>query len=75
MGKKILLLPIMSILFMYSTQSQGIRTIKKELKQSIENHKSDLIKTSDAIWEAAETALLEFKSSKILIEHAKKKWF
>ena len=75
MGKKILLLPIMSILFMYSAQSQGIRTIKKELKQSIENHKSDLIKTSDAIWEAAETALLEFKSSRILIEHAKKNGF
>mgnify|MGYP001430422222 FL=1 len=75
MEKKILLLLITLISHIYSVEAQSIREIKKELQQSIENHKTELIKTSDAIWEAAETALLEFKSSKILIEHAKKNGF
>ncbi len=75
MGNKILLLSMMFILFMYSAQAQSIRIIKKELKQSIDKHETELINTSDAIWEAAETALLEFESSKILIDYAKKNGF
>ena len=72
MVKKILLLTTTFIFSVYSIEAQTIRTIKKELQQSIEKHETELIKTSDAIWEAAETALLEFESSKILINHAKK---
>ena len=75
MGNKILLLSMMFILFMYSAQAQSIRIIKKELKQSIDKHETELINTSDAIWEAAETALLEFESSKIIIDYAKKNGF
>tara|TARA_B100001564_G_scaffold359775_1_gene382909 strand:+ start:13165 stop:14592 length:1428 start_codon:yes stop_codon:yes gene_type:complete len=75
MGNKILLLSMMFILFMYSAQAQSVRIIKKELKQSIDKHETELINTSDAIWEAAETALLEFESSKILIDYAKKNGF
>ena len=75
MRKRILLLSITLISAVYSIEAQSIRTIKKELQQSIEKHETELIKTSDAIWEAAETALLEFKSSKILIDHAKRNGF
>ena len=75
MMKRILLLSITLISAVYSIEAQSIRTIKKELQQSIEKHETELIKTSDAIWEAAETALLEFKSSKILIDHAKRNGF
>ena len=75
MRKRILLLSITLITNVYSIDAQSIRTIKKELQQSIEKHETELIKTSDAIWEAAETALLEFKSSKILIDHAKRNGF
>ena len=63
MRKRILLLSITLISAVYYIEAQSIRTIKKELQQSIEKHETELIKTSDAIWEAAETALLEFKSS------------
>ena len=50
-----------------SIELRVLGQLKKELQQSIEKHETELIKTSDAIWEAAETALLEFKSSKILM--------
>ena len=75
MEKKILLLSITLLYLIHSVEAQSIRIIKKELQQSIERHETELIKTSDAIWEAAETALLEFKSSKILIEQAEKNGF
>lgn len=51
MGKKILLLSLTLITTVYSIDAQSIRTIKKELQQSIEKHEKELIKTSDAIWE------------------------
>ena len=52
MRKKILLLSITLITNVYSIDAQSIRTIKKELQQSIEKHETELIKTSDAIWES-----------------------
>ena len=58
-------------LFHFALQAQNIDDIKKEIKQSIERQKVNLIKTSDAIWEFAETSLLEFESSKILMEYAR----
>ena len=62
-------------LFHFALQAQNIDDIKKEIKQSIEKQKVNLIKTSDAIWEFAETSLLEFESSKILIDYARKNGF
>ena len=62
-------------LFHFALQAQNIDEIKKEIKQSIEKQKVNLIKTSDAIWEFAETSLLEFESSKILIDYARKNGF
>ena len=58
-------------LFHFALQAQNIDDIKKEIKQSIERQKVNLIKTSNAIWEFAETSLLEFESSKILMEYAR----
>jgi hypothetical protein len=43
-------------LFHFALQAQNIDDIKKEIKQSIERQKVNLIKTSDAIWEFAETS-------------------
>tara|TARA_Y100000816_G_C26079390_1_gene568666 strand:+ start:150 stop:1577 length:1428 start_codon:yes stop_codon:yes gene_type:complete len=62
-------------LFHFALQAQNIDDIKKEIKQSIEKQKVNLIKTSDAIWEFAETSLLEFESSKTLIDYARKNGF
>ena len=55
--------------------SQNIEEIKRSIIRSIENQKNDMIKTSDLIWEAAETSLQEFKSSSYLIEYARKNGF
>lgn len=48
---------------------------KKAVKQSVENHKADLINLSDQIWEAAEIAFQEEKSSKLLADFAEQNGF
>ncbi|MFP2996540.1 amidohydrolase [Spongiivirga sp. MCCC 1A20706] len=48
---------------------------KKAVKQSVENHKTDLIAISDQIWEAAEIAFQEKKSSKLLADYAEQNGF
>ena len=55
--------------------AQNVKSIKKEIQQSIEKQKTNLIKTSDAIWEFAETSLLEFQSSKVLMDYARENGF
>ena len=59
------------IIFTQLSISQNIKEIKKSIIASVENQKSDMIKTSDLIWEAAETSLQEFKSSAYLIDYAR----
>ena len=54
---------------------QNLKTIKKEIQQSIEKQKINLIESSDAIWEFAETSLVEFESSKTLMDYARKNGF
>ena len=63
------------IIFSQLSISQNIKEIKKSIIASVENQKSDMIKTSDLIWEAAETSLQEFKSSAYLIDYARKNGF
>ena len=48
---------------------------KKIIVNSIEEKKDKLIEISDKIWEAAETSLQEFKSSKYLSDYAEKNGF
>ncbi len=48
---------------------------KKIIVNSIEAKKDKLIEISDKIWEAAETSLQEFKSSKYLSDYAEKNGF
>ena len=48
---------------------------KKEIVGSIERQKDRLIEISDKIWEAAETSLQEFKSSKYLSDYAEENGF
>ncbi len=63
------------IIFHQISISQNIEEIKRSIIRSIETQKNDMIKTSDLIWEAAETSLQEFKSSSYLIEYARKNGF
>ncbi|MDG2147885.1 MAG: amidohydrolase [Flavobacteriaceae bacterium] len=76
-NKNILNLFLLSILMIVPrlSISQNINKIKNSIIASIESQKSEMIETSDVIWEAAETSLKEFKSSGYLIEYAKKNGF
>lgn len=56
-------------------QSQKLSKNKQALLQSIEKHQNTLIKISDDIWQAAETAFEETESSKILSDYAEKQGF
>jgi len=66
---------LLLIIFPQLSISQNIKEIKKSIIASVENQKNDMIKTSDLIWEAAETSLQEFKSSAYLIDYARKNGF
>ena len=63
----------LSTLFLLSglhLHAQSVSKIKKEIQASVEAQKEQMIATSDAIWEAAETSLEEFKSSQQLKNYA-----
>ncbi len=48
---------------------------KAAISESVENHKSDLIKISDDIWANAEIAFEEYESSKLLADYAEANGF
>ena len=58
-----------------SLYGQSKKSIKNDIQASIEEQKENLINISDAIWEAAETSLEEFTSSKLLMDYARKNGF
>ena len=58
-----------------NVSAQNLKTIKKEIQSSVETQKEKLIETSDAIWEAAETSLVEYKSAKQLKDYARANGF
>ena len=66
---------LLSIVFIvgstFLANSQSANKLKKELLNSIEQKSSELTALSDKIWEAAEVAFREEKSSEYLIKYAK----
>ena len=73
--KKYVFLVFTLIVFTNSYAQKGMSKNKKALINSIEQHKNKLIEISDNIWEAAEPALLEFKSSNYLSDYAEENGF
>lgn len=73
--KKYILLAFALVFSIQIAQAQKLSKNKKALITSIEKHKSALIKISDDIWRAAETAFEETESSKILADYAEKQGF
>ncbi len=69
-----LLLIFVSLIFSTNAQKKLPKN-KALIKQSVENHKSKLIKISDEIWANAETAFEENKSSKLLADYAERNGF
>ncbi|MDB9837184.1 amidohydrolase, partial [Flavobacteriaceae bacterium] len=66
---KLLLLSLV-ILGVQRVQSQSKSKIKKEIIKTVDAHQDAMIEVSDGIWEAAETSLIEFKSSEYLMTFA-----
>ncbi|NNL60975.1 MAG: amidohydrolase, partial [Flavobacteriaceae bacterium] len=74
--KKILALFLIFGGMTLSAQSQDkLSDTKKAIVNSVENHRSELIKISDEIWALAETAFEENKSAKLLADYAEKQGF
>jgi len=55
--------------------AQKMNANKKAVVKSIEKHEAELIKISDAIWAAAETAFEEDQSAKLLADYAEANGF
>ncbi|MFS4492062.1 amidohydrolase [Maribacter sp. 2308TA10-17] len=69
--KKCTLLGLLLLTFS-AVSAQKMTKNKKAVQVSVEKHKAELIKISDSIWAAAETAFEELKSSEILASYAEK---
>ena len=72
--RKVILLCFIT-LGIQGVQSQSKSKIKKEIIKSVDVHQDAMIEVSDAIWEAAETSLQEFKSSEYLMNFAEQNGF
>ena len=75
--KKLTLL-IFGCLFFTFAKSQTVAKMpqnKRSIVESVERHSKDLIQLSDSIWAFAETALTEYKSSKLLADYAQAQGF
>lgn len=74
--KKCLIVLLMLFVSVISyAQKKKLSKNKKALIASVEKHKAELIRISDEIWKAAETAFEETKSSKILADYAEQQGF
>jgi aminobenzoyl-glutamate utilization protein B len=78
--KRILFILIFYSIANYPTLSLGqvrakLPDSKETVIQSVDSHQQELIKLSDQIWEFAETALSEHKSSKLLADYAENQGF
>jgi aminobenzoyl-glutamate utilization protein B len=73
--KSVSLLLAITISISGFSQSKKGSPNKDAVVKSVESHQQELIKTSDAIWGYAETALREHKSSKELADYAEKQGF
>ena len=73
MKKNVLLTLLM--LMVISVSAQKMTKNKKAIIASVEKHEAELIKISDAIWAAAETAFEETESAELLAAYAEKNGF
>jgi aminobenzoyl-glutamate utilization protein B len=75
MKKIFLVLSLFGIITSTFAQSKKLSATKQSVLQSVEKNQADYIRMSDAIWAYAETALKEYKSSKLLADYAEEKGF
>ena len=79
MGKshlKLIILLMFSLMQLTFAESRpSIKELKNELLRMVDQKSQLLIEVSDALWEYAEIALLEYESSKLLIQVLEKEGF
>ncbi|NOR52492.1 MAG: amidohydrolase, partial [Candidatus Aminicenantes bacterium] len=79
MGKshlKLIILLMFSLMQLTFAESRpSIKELKNELLRMVDQKSQLLIEVSDALWEYAEIALLEYESSKLLIQALEKEGF
>jgi aminobenzoyl-glutamate utilization protein B len=75
MKKLALMLCLLCSVSQLVAQSKKLSPTKQSVVQSVDRNKDDYTKMSDAIWAYAETALKEYKSSKLLADYAEEKGF
>ncbi len=77
MGKrhlKLIIILIFSLVQLtYAGSKPSTKELKNELMRTVDEKSQLLVEVSDALWEYAEIALLEYKSSKLLMGVWKKK--
>ncbi len=66
---------ILLVTMVSTLQAQKLKANKKLVVQSVEDHETELIALSDAIWAHAETAFNEAESAKLLADYAEKNGF
>lgn len=73
--KLIIILIFSLVQLTYAESNPSIKKLKNELLKLVDQNSQLLIEVSDALWEYAEIALLEYKSSKTLIKVLEKEGF
>ena len=73
--KNIKLSYILVLVYSITFSQNKLSKNKSSLLKSISNHQNELIKLSDKIWEAAETAFEETKSAELLASYAEQNGF
>lgn len=75
MKKILLLLTLIALCITTFAQTKKLSPNKQTVLQSVDKNQTDYTRMSDAIWAYAETALKEYKSSKLLADYAEEKGF
>lgn len=75
MKKLALILCLLHSTTLLLAQSKKLSLSKQSVIQSVDKNAGDYTRMSDAIWAYAETALKEYKSSKLLADYAEEKGF
>lgn len=75
-NKYILLLTLLLLSnLLFAQKNKKISKVKQEVVNSVVTHQQELIDLSDKVWALAETALMEYESSKVLADYAESQGF
>ena len=72
-------LPLLTLFLLsnslFAQKNKKISKVKQAVVNSVVTHQQELISLSDKVWALAETALMEYESSKVLADYAESQGF